>query len=97
VALSALLAVAAGAVQLAEVVDSEVFNRDCSLAVVLDDFVLGGCGASSDDYKLDVSNILVFLVVFSRQQYKLTGSITVSLERKRIFTYRDPPDVLNGA
>ena len=48
-ALGALLAVAAGAVQLAEVVDGEAVDGDGAFAVVLDDFVFGAGGASADD------------------------------------------------
>ena len=49
VAFGALLAVAAGAVELAEGVDCEAVDRDGSGAVVLDDFVLGAsCAAAGD-------------------------------------------------
>jgi hypothetical protein len=43
------LAVSATAVQLAEVVDEEVLDADGSSTVVLDDFVVGALGATTDD------------------------------------------------
>lgn len=49
VALGTLLAIAAGAVQLAKGIDLEAVNSDCARAVVLDDFVFGGnCAAAGD-------------------------------------------------
>ena len=65
-ALGALLAVAAGAVEFAEVVDSEVFDCDGAFAVVLDHFVLCGCGAASDNCgELLVTSFFFFLFFFS--------------------------------
>jgi len=49
VALSALLAVAARPVELAEVVDGEPVNSDGSSTVLLDDLVLGGGSTSTSD------------------------------------------------
>lgn len=47
--LELLLAVAAGAVQLAEVLDSEVLDDGRAAAVVLDDLVIGALGTTAND------------------------------------------------
>lgn len=48
-ALGARLAVAAGAVELAEGVDGEAVDGYRAFSVVLDDFVFGACSASTGD------------------------------------------------
>jgi hypothetical protein len=48
-ALSGLLAVAAGPVQLAEVVDGEAVNSDGTSAVLLDDLVFGSGSTTAND------------------------------------------------
>lgn len=55
VALDAVLAVAAGAVELAKVDDGEAVDGHGALAVVLDDLVVGGLGAAALDQGVAVA------------------------------------------
>lgn len=48
-ALEHLVAVSAGAVELAEVVDGEVGDGEGAAAVVLEDLVFGALGSAADD------------------------------------------------
>tara|TARA_R110002003_G_scaffold23_3_gene1110 strand:+ start:8084 stop:8269 length:186 start_codon:yes stop_codon:yes gene_type:complete len=49
VALSGLLAVAAGAVELAESIDGEAVDGDSTCRIMLDDLILGTSGTSTRD------------------------------------------------
>jgi hypothetical protein len=69
VALKHLVAVSAGAVELAEVGDGEVGDVDGSAAVVLEDFVLGTLGSAADDlggagFLVEGEGVWGFLLVF---------------------------------
>lgn len=87
--------VAAGAVELAKVIDGEVFDADFAAGVVLDDLVIGALGSTADD-AVGAAAFLEGEGVYI-EHLLAKWCIRLSGENRHTFAHRLPPDVLYSA